>query len=83
LAKIQQVEAEVLEREEARNVLEGFLYRLQRVLDGSDTKALQIHGSEEEKQKLTEGLASAFAWLAEHADTADAASLKKVRTDLE
>ncbi len=83
LSNIHRVEREVLEREEARNVLEGFLYRLQRVLDGGDTQALAIHGKPAEINRLKQGLSEALAWLSENADTADAESLRKVRGDLE
>lgn len=71
-------------REEARNLLEGYLYRLKAYLDPeSEHKALHEFSTSSEKAALTQGLESAFEWLNEHAEGAAEKELRSKRTTLE
>lgn len=71
-------------REEARNVLEGYLYRLQGLLDdGSENRALHDFATEAERKALRRLLDDTFAWLSDNAETAEEKVLRARRGDLE
>lgn len=84
LHAIEAVERQVVEKAEARNQLEGYLYRLQNLL-GPDagSKALQDFSTESEKKQLEAALAAGFEWMSENADKANAADLRDQRDDIE
>jgi hypoxia up-regulated 1 len=84
LAAINNVEAEISARAEARNLLEGYLYRLTGLLgDDPSSDALQKFSTAEEQKFLSTGAQAAFEWMAEEADTADLKTLKGKRSHLE
>lgn len=71
-------------REEARNLLEGYLYRLQGLLNPeSENKAMEEYAKPEERDALNKAMKEAFEWLADHAESAEEAVLRKKRTDIE
>lgn len=71
-------------REEARNMLEGYLYRLQNLLSPeASQRALHEFAKADERKRMTKLLEETFEWLAEKAESASEAELKKKRADLE
>lgn len=70
-------------REEARNLLEGFLYRLQSLLSSEpDNTAIQDFATPKEKESLSKLLAETFEWLGDNAEKADELTFRKKRADL-
>lgn len=71
-------------REEARNALEGYLYRVSNLLSpDSDNKGLQDFSTDKERDALSKLVASTFDWLADHAEGAEEKILRQKRDDLE
>lgn len=71
-------------REEARNLLEGYLYRLANLLDpDTDNMALQEYSTPEEQDRLRQMKDEAFEWLLENAEGADEKALKEKRFAIE
>lgn len=68
------------QREEARNTIESYLYRVRDLLDGETfaevSKAEERHGIAAKTQELT-------SWLSEEGDSAETATLKLKRASLE
>lgn len=84
LSSIGVYEAALRAREEARNRLEAYLYRVQNYLsDEPDSKALFDFGTEEERKRLSDGVAEAFDWLHEYAESAPVGDLVSRLTQLE
>lgn len=70
-------------REEARNVLEGYLYRLQSLLaDDAENRAIHDFAKPDEKSKLAKLLGETFDWLYENAEEADEPTLRTKRNEL-
>jgi hypothetical protein len=64
--------------------LEGYLYRLQNLLSPeASQKALHEFATAEERKQMTKLLDETFEWLADEAERADEATLRKKRADLE
>ncbi|KAJ9120183.1 hypothetical protein QFC22_003082 [Naganishia vaughanmartiniae] len=84
LAAINAVEMSAIERGEAVNHLEGYLYRLKNML-GADApnKALQDFSSSHEKVALSKAVEEAFEWMAEYIEAAETAVLRKKRETIE
>lgn len=84
LSSIDAVERSVLGRAEARNLLEGYLYRLQNLLsEEASSKAIHDFATETEKKLMSAALSTAFDWLNLEGDRADEVTLKKQRADVE
>lgn len=84
LAAINAVEMAAVERGDAVNYLEGYLYRLRNMLSPDATnKALHDFSSSHEKSALTTAVEEAFEWLAEHVEAAETAILHKKREAVE
>lgn len=84
LSKIEAVERSALARAEARNLLEGYLYRVSDLLSPeTTTRAIHDFATAEEKQKMQEVVSEALEWMAEHGETADEGALKQKRSDVE
>ncbi|KAI9637842.1 Hsp70 protein-domain-containing protein [Dioszegia hungarica] len=84
LASIASFEAARTSREEARNMLEGYLYRLTGLLDPqTDNTALQEYSKPDEQDKLRVLKEETFEWLLENAEGADEKTLREKRTELE
>lgn len=70
-------------REEARNLLEGFLYRLQSLLSPEpDNIAVRDFATQKEKDSLSKLLTETFEWLGDNAEKADELTFRKKRADL-
>ena len=84
LISIASFESAKAAREEARNLLEGYLYRLQSFLDpGSETRALHDFSTPEERETLSRLLKETFEWLGDNAEGATEKVLKAKRAALE
>jgi hypoxia up-regulated 1 len=71
LAAIDSAELGKRKREEARNLLEGYLYRLRDLLDGQDDSPFIEFSKPEEREKLSESLSKTLHWMNEESDDAD------------
>ena len=58
-------------KEEARNALEGYLYRVRDLLDEEGETPFRKCSKEEERQAMGEKLQEALAWLHDHGDEAE------------
>lgn len=70
-------------REEAYNMLEGYLYRIRDLLNGDSGTPFKEFAQPHEQKKLTEGLAETLAWLHDDSDNATADELWAKRNTLE
>ncbi|OCH90865.1 actin-like ATPase domain-containing protein [Obba rivulosa] len=83
LIAVDNEEAAKRRKEEARNTLEGYMYRVRDLLDDdSDTPFLKC-SQDEERKAIREKLQETFAWLSEHGDDADTAQYLDKRASLE
>ncbi|KAG6888558.1 hypothetical protein C0992_008187 [Termitomyces sp. T32_za158] len=84
LRAIDQEEAAKTRKDEARNTLEGYLYRLRDLLDeeNRDTPFKKCSKVSERKE-ITEKLEESFTWLHEHGDVAATSQLLDKRISLE
>ncbi|OCF36427.1 hypoxia up-regulated 1 [Kwoniella heveanensis BCC8398] len=84
LTSIAAFESAKFAREEARNLLEGYLYRLSGLLsDDAENKALHEFATEQEKKTLRKSVDETMEWLGEEAERADEKTLRQKRADLE
>ncbi|RXK35481.1 hypothetical protein M231_07259 [Tremella mesenterica] len=84
LSAVASFEAAKTAREEARNLLEGYLYRLSGLLDDdAENRALHEFATKEEREKMGKLMRESFEWLGEHAERADEMTLKLKRAALE
>jgi hypoxia up-regulated 1 len=84
LTSISSFEAAKTAREEARNLLEGYLYRLSGLLDAeTDNKSLLEYSTPAEQEALSRLLKESFEWLSDHAEKADKKTLQAKRGALE
>lgn len=71
-------------REEARNYLEGYLYRLSALLNkDAENRVLHDFATSAEKSAIGKLVQESLNWLSEHAEKADEKTLKGKRADLE
>ena len=83
LTSIGAYEAAKVSREEARNLLEGYLYRLSGLLSpDADNRAVQDYSTESERAAMSKLLKETFEWLSEHAERAEEKALRAKRSDL-
>jgi len=84
LAAIDAVERAAVDRGNAINHLEGYLYRVKNMLsaDASNT-ALQDFSSSHERTILAKAVEEAFEWMAEHVEAAETAILHNKREAIE
>jgi hypoxia up-regulated 1 len=80
---IDQAEMAKRRREESRNLLETYLYRLRDLLDGDSMAPFIVYSKEEERNKLSGLLQDTFHWLSESGDSADTIELWGKREALE
>lgn len=84
LSSIATFESAMKARAEARNMLEGYLYRLQNLLsDDADNRAVHEFAKPEERKILSKLVEDTFEWLHDHAEDADVKTLLAKRTALE
>ena len=70
-------------QEEARNLLEGYLYRLSGFLSpDADNRALWDYGTDKERNTMQKLLTETFDWLGEHAERAEESVLLAKRKAL-
>ncbi|GJE92876.1 HSP70-domain-containing protein [Phanerochaete sordida] len=69
--------------EEARNTLEGYLYRVRDLLEEKGETPFRKCSKEQERSALGEKLDETFAWLAEHGEDASTSELIERRSALE
>lgn len=80
---MQRAERSRQQREEARNSLESYLYRLRDLLDGNEEAPFIIFSKESERTKMTDLLQSTSVWLNENGETADLLDLWSKREAIE
>ena len=84
LASISAAEAAKAAREEARNILEGYLYKMSNLLDeNADVKVLYDFATKKEREEISKIVSSTFEWLSDHAETASEKELRGKRMDIE
>ncbi|CAL1698248.1 unnamed protein product [Somion occarium] len=84
LIAIDRLEAAKHAREEARNSLEGYLYRVRDLLeDGASDSPFVKCSQEKERQAMQKKLQEGFAWLSEHGDDASTKDFIEQRSALE
>lgn len=70
-------------REDARNSLEAYLYRLRDLLEQDDSAPFIKCSQEKERQELSEKLQDTMSWIHEEADQADTVAFRNRRDALE
>lgn len=84
LTSIASAEAAKAAREEARNILESYLYKLSSLLDPeTDRRVLFDFSTEKERDTLSKAVAETFDWMSDHAETASEKELKGKRMAME
>ncbi|TFK82826.1 actin-like ATPase domain-containing protein [Polyporus arcularius HHB13444] len=84
LKAIDAEEASKRRREEARNTLEAYVYRLRDLLEDESTEAPFVKCSQSaERKAISEKLAETYTWLQEHGDDATTMEYIDKRTALE
>ncbi|KZT03291.1 actin-like ATPase domain-containing protein [Laetiporus sulphureus 93-53] len=84
LIAVDNEEATKRRREEARNTLEGYTYRLRDLLeDNSPTSPFMKCSQEAERKRIAEQLEETFTWLSENGEDADTRDLLDKRGTLE
>ncbi|EMD35137.1 hypothetical protein CERSUDRAFT_116612 [Gelatoporia subvermispora B] len=83
LLAVDNEEAAKRRREEARNTLEGYLYRVRDLLDDTSETPFMKCSQEQERKAIQERLQETFSWLYEHGDDADTAQYLDKRSSLE
>lgn len=83
LVALDSAEATRRRKEEAHNMLEGYLYRLRDYLDGEQTSPFKLYSKPEERKSLERKLEEAFTWLSEHGEDAETGELWAQREELE
>ncbi|ORY24982.1 heat shock protein 70 family [Naematelia encephala] len=84
LISIKAFESAKTAREEARNLLEGYLYRLSGLLaSDADNRALHDYATQQERDVMNKLLRETSEWLSEHAEHADEKTLRVKRAELE
>lgn len=77
---MEQAETRKKLREEARNLLEAFIYKSRDKLEGAD---LQQYATSGELSKIRSSLDQASSWIWDEGETAPTKDLRSKRTDLE
>ncbi|KAI0688008.1 actin-like ATPase domain-containing protein [Cytidiella melzeri] len=83
LRAIDMAEAATRQKDEARNALEAYLYRVRDLLEEEGETPFRQCSREEERKTFKEKLHETFAWLHDNGDDADTSEYVKRRTDLE
>ena len=77
-------EAAKTAREEARNILESYLYKLSNLLDPeTERRVLHEFSTEKERDAIAKAVAETFDWLSENAETASERDLRAKRLAIE
>ncbi|KAK4684151.1 hypothetical protein P7C73_g6049, partial [Tremellales sp. Uapishka_1] len=84
LTSVAEFETAKAAREEARNLLEGYLYRLSNLLSpDADNKALHEFATTSERESIKKLVGETMEWLGDEAERAEEKVLRKKRSDLE
>ena len=71
------------QREEQRNTLEGYLYRLRDLLEGDDDKPFVKCSTAEERQRIREKMEEKMEWFHQNQDDAETSGFIEQRAALE
>lgn len=80
---IDRAEAAVRRKEEARNALEAYLYRVRDLLEDEGDTPFRKCSKEEERRSMSEKLEETFSWLHDEGDDADTTAYVQHRSALE
>lgn len=83
LVAIDNAERAQRRREEERNQLESYIYKLRDVLQSDPETVFMVYSTTEERDALSNILAEVTSWMHEEAETADLSSLREKRSALE
>ncbi|KAF8583385.1 actin-like ATPase domain-containing protein [Ramaria rubella] len=83
LIAVDQAELAKRRREDARNALETYLYRVRDLLDSDSSTPFIIYSKEDERNQLSELLQDTFHWISESGESADTLDLWGKRDALE
>jgi len=76
-------EAVVAQREEQRNTLESYLYRLRDLLDGDDQQPFVQCSREAERRAISRKLEEVFRWFHDNSDHAQTQDFREKRASIE
>ena len=76
-------EAAIAAREEQRNILEGYVYKLRDLLESDSQHVFVKCSQESERRAISRGLKDVSNWLHAHADDAQTRDFIEKRTSLE
>lgn len=71
------------QREEQRNTLEGYLYKLRDLLEGDEDKPFVKCSTPEERRKIKEKMEETMGWFQHYQDEAETAGFVEQRSGLE
>lgn len=80
---MQRAERSKQQREESRNLLESYIYRLRDLLDGNEEAPFTLFSKESEREKMADLLQTTSSWLHENGETADLLDFWSKREALE
>ena len=83
LIKMEAEEAAIAAREEQRNILEGYLYKLRDLLDSDGQHPFVTHSQDVERRAISRQLKDASNWFHSHSDDAQTKDFVEKRTSLE
>lgn len=76
-------EAAIAAREEQRNILEGYLYKLRDLLDSDSQHTFVKHSQESERRAIARQLKEVSSWFNAHEDEAQTKDFVEKRSSLE
>jgi len=76
-------EAAIAAREEQRNILEGYLYKLRDLLESDSQHAFVTHSQEVERRAISRQLKDVSNWFNSHAEGAQTKDFVEKRSSLE
>lgn len=83
LIKMEAEEAAIAAREEQRNILEGYMYKLRDLLDSDSQHTFVKHSQESERRAIARQLKDVSNWFNTHADEAQTKDFIEKRSSLE
>ncbi|KAI9463516.1 Hsp70 protein-domain-containing protein [Russula earlei] len=83
LIKMEAEEASIAAREEQRNILEGYMYKIRDLLESDSQHPFVRHSQESERRALSRELKDVSSWFHSRADDAQTKDFVEKRTSLE
>ena len=83
LIKMEAEEVAIAAREEQRNILEGYLYKLRDLLDSDSQHTFVKHSQESERRAIARQLKEVSNWFNTHEDEAQTRDFIEKRSSLE